>query len=107
LLIDSGFTGKSVFVLSTDDCQRFRQRHAPPSQVTGALVGAHERVWVRCSVPTLDFDAHLVAISSDLASCSLPAGIDGLAGLTFLRKFQRWGAERLSNSEWDFVLETV
>ena len=107
LLVDSGFTGKSAFVLSTDDCERFRQRHAPPSQVTGALVGAHERVWVRCSVATLEFDATLVAISSDLASCSLPAGIDGLAGLAFLSKFHRWGAERLPSSDWEFVLATV
>ena len=107
LLIDSGFTGKSAFVLSPDDCERFRQRYAPPSQVTGALVGAHQRVWVKCSIPTLGFDTNLVAISSDLASCSLPAGIDGLAGLSFLSKFHRWGAELLSSREWEFFLETV
>lgn len=107
LLVDSGFSGKSSFVLSAVDCARLRRRYAPPSQVAGALVGAHERVWVCCTVPTLSLATNLIAISSDLANCSLPTGIDGLAGLSFLSQFERWGAERPPNRDWEFFLETA
>lgn len=107
LLIDSGFTGKSSFVLSTADCARFRRRYAPPSQVSGALAGSHQRVWVKCTMSTIGFEANLVAISGDLAGCSLPAGVDGLAGLSFLSQFHRWGAQRMGGSDWEFFLETI
>lgn len=104
LLVDSGFTGKSAFVLSTADAARLRRRAAPTSQVTGALFGAHARVWVRCSVPALEFDASLMAISSELSSLNLPEGVDGLAGLSFLSYLERWGAERVASTDWAFFL---
>lgn len=106
LLVDSGFSGQSAFVLSPADCDRFRRRRAPRSQVAGALVGSHQRVWVKGSIATLRFSAHCIALSSDLAACSLPTGVDGLAGLAFLNQFERWGAERLAGGDWEFVLDT-
>ena len=105
LLVDSGFTGKSAVVLSTIDATHLRLRKAPASQVAGALAGAHERVWIKCSIPELKFTANLIAISSDLASLSLPTGIDGLVGLSFLNRFRRWGAELVAEN-WEFVLES-
>lgn len=106
LLVDSGFTGQSGVVLAAADAARLRRRKAPASQVAGALVGAHERVWIKCSIPALGFTANLMAISGDLDSLSLPAGIDGLVGLSFLNHFRRWGAERLAD-DWVFVLESA
>jgi hypothetical protein len=105
LLVDSGFTGASAFVLSTDDAQRLRRRSAPSSEISGALLGAHERVWVRCSIPSLGYQASVIAIASDLASLALPPGIDGLVGLSFLGRFRRWGAEQSGDGNWEFVLD--
>ena len=105
LLVDSGFTGNSAFVLSTEDVQRFRRRAAPSSHVSGALSGTFERGWVKCSMSELDFSRHLMAISSDLSSLALPTGIDGLAGLAFLNLFSRWSAERSASNDWTFVLQ--
>jgi hypothetical protein len=54
----------------------------------------------------LGFTANLIAISGDLPSLALPEGIDGLAGLSFLGLFRRWGAVRLASKQWVFMLET-
>jgi hypothetical protein len=45
----------------------------------------------------------LIAIVADTSSLSLPGGVEGLAGLTFLRQFARWGAERRAKG-WQFSL---
>ena len=103
LLVDSGFTGKSAFVLSQDDAANFKKRSAAGSRIAGALAGPHQRVWVKCSLPALDFKAHLMAISADLRGLSLPPGVDGLAGLTFLLQFQYWGAKQLHDG-WHFAI---
>jgi hypothetical protein len=34
------------------------------------------------------------ATIADVSSLSLPSDVEGLAGLSFLRQFARWGAER-------------
>lgn len=35
---------------------------------------------------------------------SLPDGIHGMVGLTFLRQFKCWGAERGADEKWRFFL---
>jgi hypothetical protein len=45
-----------------------------------------------------------MAISGDLKGLALPAGVEGLAGLAFLKRFQRWGAEEYEDG-WVFSLE--
>jgi hypothetical protein len=44
-----------------------------------------------------------IAIITDISVLSLPAGVDGMAGLSFLRQFARWGAERAAPG-WQFFL---
>jgi len=66
----------------------------------------HQRVWVKCSLPELGFADSLLALSADLAPFSLPNGIDGLVGLSFLTRFARWGGEQNAVGEWSFFLET-
>jgi hypothetical protein len=36
----------------------------------------------------------MIAIIAELASLALPLGVEGMAGLSFLRQFTRWGGER-------------
>jgi hypothetical protein len=104
LLVDSGFTGKSSAILGREDVELIRAQ-IPAAQATGALSGAQGRGWVSCWIPHLDFHCTLVAIITDLSPLSLPAGVQGMAGLTFLRQFARWGAERTSGG-WRFFLSS-
>ena len=41
---------------------------------------------------------------TDVESLSLPAGVQGMVGLTFLRQFKSWGAERGERETWRFFL---
>ncbi len=88
LLVDSGFTGQSCFVLPTD-AESLAQAAAPASQTAGALSGTQRRVVVTCRIPGLSFERSLIAILADVAALALPPGIQGLAGLRFLRSFRR------------------
>jgi hypothetical protein len=102
LFVDSGFTGKSSIVLDKG-ANDLIQAVLPATQTTGALQGTQERAWVTCCIPALSFQATLIAILTDLAALSLPAGLDGMVGLRFLRLFPRWGAEQTSQG-WQFYL---
>ena len=100
LLIDTGFTGKSSLILGHDAADLIRAE-IPPAQTTGALQGMQNRAWVTCRVPDLDGETTLIAIITDVSILSLPAGVQGMAGLSFLRHFARWGSERTSEG-WRF-----
>lgn len=102
LLIDTGFTGKSSLILGRDAVDLIRAE-IPPAQTTGALQGAQDRAWVACRVPELNCEHTMIAIIADLAGLSLPANVQGMAGLNFLRHFSRWGSER-TPSGWRFFL---
>lgn len=103
LLVDSGFTGKSSFVLSNTETELV-WAPVPAARAAGALQGRQQRAWVTCRVPQLSFEATLIAILSDITLLSLPRGVEGMVGLRFLRQFKRWGAERNSAGDWQFVL---
>ena len=106
LLVDSGFVGESCFILPN----RARDLAVGPWLVTktdGALHGVQERVLVSCGIASLAFQLTALAIVTDTTSLGLPAGVDGLAGLTFLRQFRRWGSEQLEDGTWRFFLETA
>lgn len=103
LFVDSGFTGASSFVLS-DELRGLALANLSSAQAAGALTGRQQRVLVRCNIPALPFDRTLAAIVADVKTLSLPNGIDGMAGLTFLRQFKRWGAERDAQGVWQFFL---
>lgn len=105
LLVDSGFTGRSAFVLGLSEEGVLRQWIAGEIDVAGALQGRRQRVWVRCGVPALGFRATLTAIVADLASLALPPRIHGIAGLAFLSRFVRWGGDRVATGSWQFFLE--
>ncbi len=105
LLVDSGFTGQSCFVLPPS-AEELAQAPAPASQAAGALSGTQRRVLVTCRVPSLSFDRTVIAILADLSPLDLPPGIQGLAGLRFLRHFRRWGAEQIEDGSWRFFLST-
>jgi predicted aspartyl protease len=105
LLVDSGFTGQSSFVLSAD-AHDLAHAPAPASRAAGALQGTQQRVIVSYHVPALSFQAAATAILADVTSLALPAGIQGLAGLRFLRHFRRWGAEQGEDGTWRFFLAT-
>ena len=102
LLVDSGFTGKSSFVLTDNALDLFRAEIQPANAV-GALQGQQNRAWVTCRIPELSFQSTLIAIVADISSLSLPSEVEGMAGLTFLRQFARWGAEQ-SETGWQFLL---
>ena len=51
----------------------------------------------------LGFTHTLIAILTDLSPLSLPPGVHGMLGLSFLRHFTRWGAEQ-SGGRWQFFL---
>jgi hypothetical protein len=104
LLVDSGFTGDECFVLPRRALGLVRAS-AKRAQAAGALTGAQIRGWVLCRVPEVAFEELVIAIFSDLTPLCLPAGVDGMVGLTFLRHFARWGAERTPDQEWRFFLE--
>jgi predicted aspartyl protease len=103
LLVDSGFTGRSAFVLP-QTATSIIQSLAPASQASGALHGLQNRVVVTCRVPALLFEKSFVAILADTTALSLPFGVVGLVGLSFLRAFKSWGAEKLPNGDWRFFL---
>lgn len=101
--VDSGFTGASSFVLS-DELRDVALANLSSAYAAGALTGRQERVLVRCSIPAISFERNLPAIVSDLGSLNLPAGVDGMVGLTFLRQFKSWGAEHSVDGKWRFFL---
>ena len=103
LLVDSGFSGQSGFVLP-HRAKDVAQALVPPSETMGALQGLQRRAWVLCRVPAISFEGMAIAILADLANLSLPAEVDGIVGLRFLRLFPRWGAERTADRQWRFFL---
>jgi hypothetical protein len=105
LLVDSGFTGQSGFVLSTD-VERLAHAAVPASQAAGALSGMQKRVVVRWRISGLSMERLAIAILADISPLALPTGIQGLAGLRFLRCFSRWGAEQAASGRWHFELST-
>jgi len=102
LLVDSGFTGISSVILGNDASELVRAE-IQAAQATGALRGAQNRGLVTCRIPELSFQSTLIAIITDLTQLSLPPDVQGMAGLTFLRQFARWGAERTVDG-WRFSL---
>lgn len=102
LLVDSGFTGSSSFVLPESAIDLIRAA-LPAKHTTGALQGMRDRGWVTCRITGLSFHATVIAIITDTASLALPPGVEGLAGLTFLRQFASWGSQRMANG-WQFFL---
>jgi hypothetical protein len=105
LLVDSGFTGTSSLVLPPNHIS-FARAGAVPTTTSGALTGEHRRIAVIWRIPALRYERAGFAILADLSDLSLPPGVDGLAGLRFLRQFQRWGAEMDHRGRWRFFLQT-
>jgi hypothetical protein len=103
LIVDSGFTGASAFVLPAVDAA-LADRAGPAGRVAGALSGVQERAWLIAAVPALRFRDAFLGICTDVSPLVLPAGVDGLAGLRFLQRFQRWGAYRNGSGAWSFEL---
>jgi hypothetical protein len=102
LLVDSGFTGRSSVILG-NDASELVHAQIPATQATGALRGEQNRAWVTCRIPELRFQSTLIAIITDVTPLSLPPDLQGMAGLTFLRQFARWGAERTVDG-WQFSI---
>jgi predicted aspartyl protease len=100
LLVDTGF--RSSLILGAEARELIRAA-LPPAQTTGALRGSQDRAWVTCRIPALEFQSTMIAIMADISPLSLPAGVDGMAGLSFLRQFARWGSEETA-SDWRFFL---
>ena len=84
LLVDSGFAGESSFVLP-EQLSDLAQASAPKSQVRGALRGAQRRSVVLCRIPQLSLQFAAPAILADMSTLALPVGVQGQAGLQFLR----------------------
>lgn len=103
LFVDSGFTGQSSFVLSDKDSILIHA-HVSSSSAKEALRGAQNRGVVLCQIPGLSFHKSLIAIFAKLSQLSLPSGIDGMAGLNFLRQFAEWGSEKKPVGKWTFFL---
>lgn len=103
LFVDSGFTGASSFVLS-DKLRELALANLSSAHAAGALAGRQQRVLVRCSIPAITFERDLAAVVTDVRSLSLPAGVDGMVGLMFLRQFRSWGAECGPGGMWRFFL---
>ena len=103
LLVDSGFTGRSCFVLPAD-AEQLAQAAATPARTAGALSGTQRRVVVTCRIPGLSFQRTLLAILTDVSALDLPPGVHGMAGLRFLRSFRRWGAVQTDEGFWTFFL---
>src|SRR5262245_18268261 len=96
LLVDSVFVGQTSFVLP-DNVDDLAQAPAPASQAAGALQGTQQRVVVSCRIEALSFQVAAIAILADISLLALPAGIQGMVGLRFLRYFRRWGAEQIED----------
>ena len=105
LLVDSGFTGNSSFVLPMS-ADELSHAQAAASRVMGALQGLQNRIVVTCRVPTLSFRTMAIAILADTSELELPPTVDGMVGLQFLRRFRRWGAEQIDVGSWQFFLQT-
>ena len=105
LLVDSGFTGQSSFILAHDALE-FVQSAATSCQATGALSGTQQRALVTCRISDLSFEKSFLAILADVSQLALPPGVHGLVGLRFLRHFRRWGAERTDDGSWRFSLSS-
>lgn len=105
LLVDSGFTGQSSFILAHDAVE-FIQSAATSCQAAGALSGTQPRALVTCRIPELSFERSFLAILTDVSQLSLPQGVHGLVGLRFLRHFRRWGAEQSNDGSWSFFLSS-
>lgn len=103
LFVDSGFTGESCFVLP-EVMGSFALANIAASRASGALQGRQARILLTCRIPKLSFQRNLISITTDVSSLSLPPGVDGMAGLSFLRQFTRWGAEQRENGGWRFFL---
>jgi hypothetical protein len=103
LFVDSGFTGESCLIVP-DEIGSSALATIAASRASGALQGWQRRVLLTCRISELSFERNLVAIVTDVASLSLPPGVDGMAGLSFLRQFVRWGAEQTQDSGWRFFL---
>lgn len=103
LLVDSGFTGISDMVLSIND-HDLTWGTIRPVSAHGALHGDQQRAHVVCRVDGLAFEHRLAAIITDLSQLRLPPGVGGMVGLTFLRRFARWGAECKASGQWQFFL---
>src|SRR5947209_3742582 len=84
LFVDTGFTGTSLLILSKS-LNNLWMRPAPNTHAFGAIHGVQQRVVVSSRVPALSFHVNAVAILTDLAPMGLPSGVQGLAGLQFLR----------------------
>lgn len=104
LLVDSGFTGQSSFILPTS-AAHLAHAQAPTAATAGALQGVQNRIVVVCSIAALSFQTAMIAILADTSGLALPPGVDGMAGLRFLRHFNRWGAEQNPAAVWRFFLE--
>jgi len=74
-----------------------------PAPAAGALHGEQNRAWVTCRITEIGFQKTLIAILADLEPLSLPEGVRGMVGLSFLRHFARWGAEQSADG-WRFFL---
>jgi hypothetical protein len=105
LLVDSGFTGQSSFVLA-ENADDLAQAAAPASQVAGAIQGTQRRIVVSCRIDKLSFQTAAIAILANTSALALPDTVQGIVGLRFLRFFRRWGAEQGSDGNWQFFLET-
>jgi hypothetical protein len=103
LLVDSGFTGRSSFVLGSDETELIRAA-MKPAPTSGALQGIQKRAWVTWRIPGLSLQRTSIGILTDLAALSLPQGVRGMAGLSFLRSFSRWGAENTADG-WRFFVD--
>ena len=103
LLVDSGFTGQSSFVLPAD-AEKFAQAAAIPSRTAGALTGTQRRVVVTCRIAGLSFQRSMIAILAEVSALNLPPNVQGMAGLRFLRSFRRWGAVLNEGGSWKFFL---
>jgi len=103
LPVDTGFSGASGVLLSIQDADLMWAK-LPFANTSGALQGQQQRGVVRVGIAGLLAPRGMAALFADLTSLSLPAGVQGMAGLSFLREFDRWGAERQSDGSWRFGL---
>jgi hypothetical protein len=102
LLVDSGFTGESSLILDEGEAELI-VAVADSAPTSGALRGDQNRGWVTCRIPAIGFEQTAIAILTDLGPLALPAGVRGMAGLSFLRLFAGWGAEQTAQG-WQFFV---
>src|SRR5438034_9540017 len=73
LLVDSGFTGQSSFLLP-ESAAHLAHANAPAAQTAGALQGVQNRIVVVCRVAALSFQTAAMAILADTTGLALPPG---------------------------------